>query len=269
MNDIVDPDEALRCELNKGNGPKYARFALAVISGTIPFAGGVFGGIGSAWSEGEQEKINRMFHAWIRMQADELREIGKTIEEVMARINLQDPEVQKRIEGPEYMSLLNKSFRDRSAAESEDRRVLIRNILASAASAKICSDDVVKLFIEWVDKYTDGHFAVLRAIYRAPGATRSDVWQEMGRGQVREDSAEADLFKLYFHDLTVGRVIRQHRQTDGAGNFLRKQSRSPRPQGRLMVSAFDDDKAYELTQLGQWFVSYAMNEMVPKIGATL
>lgn len=31
------------------------------------------------------------------------------------------------------------------------------------------------------------------------------------------------------------------------------------------ISAFDDDKEYELTNLGQQFVHYTLNEVVPKI----
>jgi hypothetical protein len=261
----LSPEEALSRELAKGNGPKYARFALACISGAIPLAGGVVGGVGGMWSEEEQAKINRMFQAWIRMQADEIKEIGKTLEEVMVRLDFKDQTVQNRVESAEYMSLVNKAFRDWSAAESESRRVLLRNILAGAAASRLCSDDVVRLFIEWIARYSDGHFAVLRAIYQTPGSTRGDVWEALGGGPVREDSADADLFKLYFHDLSVGRVIRQHRDTDGAGNFLRKRTRT-KSAGRTMASAFDDDKEYGLTQLGEWFVSYAMNELVPKIG---
>ena len=30
-----------------------------------------------------------------------------------------------------------------------------------------------------------------------------------------------------------------------------------------MKSAFDDEKQYELTELGRWFVHYTMNELVP------
>jgi len=32
-----------------------------------------------------------------------------------------------------------------------------------------------------------------------------------------------------------------------------------------MTSAFDDEKQYELTELGRWFVHYAMNKVVPKL----
>jgi len=33
-----------------------------------------------------------------------------------------------------------------------------------------------------------------------------------------------------------------------------------------MKSAFDDSEQYELTELGQQFVHYTMNEIVPRIG---
>jgi hypothetical protein len=36
-------------------------------------------------------------------------------------------------------------------------------------------------------------------------------------------------------------------------------------QSRKMVSAFDDNESYELTQLGQQFVHYAMTDIPPKI----
>jgi hypothetical protein len=35
-----------------------------------------------------------------------------------------------------------------------------------------------------------------------------------------------------------------------------------------MASAFDDEKEYELTELGKQFVHYTMTEFVPKIAAS-
>jgi hypothetical protein len=35
-----------------------------------------------------------------------------------------------------------------------------------------------------------------------------------------------------------------------------------------MASAFDDDKEYELTELGRQFVFYTMNELVLRLAAT-
>ena len=73
------------------------------------------------------------------------------------------------------------------------------------------SDDVVKLFMDWVKTYSGFHFQVVAKIYNNAGITRAGVWEALGREPVREDSADADLFRLLFHDLSTGRVIRQHR----------------------------------------------------------
>ena len=83
---------------------------------------------------------------------------------------------------------------------------------------------------------------------------------------MREDSADADLFKLLIQDLSMGHVIRQHRRTDGAGNFLKEgRHRSRSIASPVLTSAFEDGKPYELTALGQQFVHYAMTETTVKI----
>ncbi|MBI2899137.1 MAG: hypothetical protein HYY17_03070 [Planctomycetes bacterium] len=141
----------------------------------------------------------------------------------------------------------------------------MRNLLSNAAATRICSDDVVKLFVKWIGKYSEPHIAVIRAIYQNPESTRLDIWTQIHAEEVREDSAEADLFKLLIHDLSTGWIIRQHREVDAAGNFLKAR---PRPQtfpSRTIKSAFDDDKTYELTELGKQFVHYTMNETVPRL----
>jgi len=253
--------------LAHGNGPAAARFALACL-GVIPGIGGAIAGAAATWSEREQAEYNRIFQAWLKLQEDEIREIGITIFEVMARLDHDDEEVRKRIESPEYLQLVKKCFRDWSAAESEEKRRLIRNLLSNAAASKICSDDVVKMFIAWIDMYSEAHFAVIREIYKTPGVTRQEIWNMIHGQAVREDSAEADLFKLLIHDLSTGHVIRQHRRTDYYGNFLKNQptKRAGAP-SQTMASAFDDEKGYELTELGKQFVHYTMNEIIPRIAA--
>jgi len=48
-----------------GKTAKISRAALAVASGVIPLAGGVLSAIAGAWSEADQERVNRVFEAWI------------------------------------------------------------------------------------------------------------------------------------------------------------------------------------------------------------
>lgn len=116
-----------------------------------------------------------------------------------------------------------------------------------------------------IDMYSEAHFKVISTLYNNAGLTRADIWSRIHGQSVREDSAEADLFKLIVADLSVGHIIRQYREVDYYGNFT-KPSRRGRGSGSSgYVSAFDDDKQYELTKLGQQFVHYTMNEVVPKI----
>lgn len=85
---------------------------------------------------------------------------------------------------------------------------------------------------------------------------------------MREDSTDADLFRLLFRDLSTGGIIRQHRETDYAGNFIRKAPQRHSAQSGMpnaMKSAFDDEDGYELTQLGQQFVHYAMTDLPVKL----
>jgi hypothetical protein len=268
---IDDPAEQFRKQIDEvlagGNGSKAARFALACLSG-IPGVGGAIAGVATTWSEQEQAEYNRIFSAWLRLQEDEIREIGITIFEVIARVDQTDETIRRRIESPEYLALVKKCFRDWSAAESEEKRRLIRNLLCNAAGTRICSDDVVKMFINWIDVYSEAHFAVIREVYKHPdGVTRREIWTSIYGQTAREDSADADLFKLIIHDLSTGHVMRQHRHVDYYGNFIKDQpkKRQPGVASRIMASAFDDDKDYELTELGKQFVRYTMNELVPRL----
>jgi hypothetical protein len=126
---------------------------------------------------------------------------------------------------------------------------------------------VVRLFLQWIAQYDELHIRAIRVIYKAPGVTRADIWAELHGDNVRENSAEADLFKLIMRDLSTGSVIRQHRDTTHDGRFLAQpRSRTRQPRSPVLASTFDDDKPYELTELGSQFVHYALNEIVPRLG---
>lgn len=283
-----DFNKELEESFKSGKAPGIIRLTLAYLSGVAPVAGTVMGGevggaVGSyaggaisgataAWSERDQQRINDIMHGWLKLQEDEIKEIGKTIFEIMGRLDLQDEEVAKRLESPEYLRLLKKCFRDWSAAESEDKRVLIRNLLINAAGTQITTDDVVNQFINWIDVYSEAHFKVIRAVYNHAGITRFGLWQAThdSAPAPREDSPEADLFKLLIQDLSTGHIIRQHREVDYYGNFVRPSTsnRGRRSSGsNTYTSAFEDGKQYELTGIGEHFVHYTMSEAVQKIGA--
>lgn len=266
MSDEANENEEKKLP-NSGKIAKYSRGALQAIGGAVPFAGGIFSAIAGAWSEGEQEKVNRFFEHWVRMLQDELKEKEITIIEIMSRLDLQDEAISKRVESKEYQSLVKKTFREWAGAESEDKRTYIRNILSNAAASQVSSDDVVRLYIDWINQYSEMHFHVIGAIYNSDGITRRAIWRKIGKGPVREDSADADLYKLLIRDLSTGGIIRQHREVDRFGNFVQKANqRRPKGSGpKPPVSAFDENEGYDLTDLGRQFVHYAMTDLPPKI----
>jgi len=95
------------------------------------------------------------------MLQDEIKEKEETIIEIMARLDLQDEAIAKRVESKEYQSLVKKTFREWSGAESEEKRVYIRNILSNAAASQVSSDDVVRMYIDWINQYSEMHFQVI------------------------------------------------------------------------------------------------------------
>lgn len=242
---------------------KTARSALQVAS-SIPYVGGLFSAAAGAWSEHEQEKVNNFFKHWVKMLEDEIKEKEQTIIEILARLNLQDQRISERVGSKEFQSLMKKTFRDWAGVESEKKRVYIRNILSNAAASDSSSDDVIKLFIDWLKDYSEMHFEVIGAIYNSNGISRGAIWDKIGKGAVREDSADADLYKLLIRSLSTGGIIRQHRSTDYHGNFVKP---PPKRRGKTntIKSAFDLEELYELTSLGRQFVHYAMNELAPRI----
>lgn len=266
MNEDVDGEDVNDLP-ESSKATKVGRGVLQLVGGTIPFAGGLTSVVAGAWSEHEQDKVNRFFQHWIQMLQDELKEKEETIIEIMSRVDLQDEKVSQRVESPEYQSLLKKTFRDWAGAESDEKREYIRNILANAASCEVSSDDVVRMYIDWIRHYSVVHFDVIGAIYNSDGITRGEIWTKIGKGQVREDSADADLYKLLFRDLSTGSIIRQVKPRDHMGNVI-PQRREKRPKNsgpKPPVSAFDESEGYELTELGKQFIHYAMNDLPMRI----
>jgi hypothetical protein len=267
---MISKKDAIKKELEdslkKGYGPKVARFAISFLGGLVPIGGGAIGGIASAWSEKESDDFKKVLAAWLKLQEEEINEIGQTLYEIMIRLDLNDTKIDERIKSPEYLSLVKKCFKDWSATESEEKRVLIRNLLANSASSNLTTDDVLRLFIEWIEKYSESHFKIITEIYKNSnaGITRYQIWMNLHGKIVREDSPEADLFKLIIHDLSMGQVIRQFRPTDYYGKFLKQTMRHTNSSSTL-TSAFENTKPYVLTELGKQFVHYTMNEIVPKL----
>lgn len=59
-------DSEIEKALQSGQGPSVIRFIMSCMSG-LPIVGGPVGAVASAWSEAEQDNLNRLFHTWMKM----------------------------------------------------------------------------------------------------------------------------------------------------------------------------------------------------------
>jgi hypothetical protein len=242
------------------------KFGLAAI-GAIPWIGG-FVAAYIEWSKGE--KVDHLQAQWLRQHQQKMDRLNDAIGNIAERLTNFGDEINQRLESPEYLALVDKGFRAWDSASTGEKRDYIRRLLANAAAISLCSDDLVRLFLAWIETYDETHFKVIRAIYNRNGITRRGIWLSMHPTVPRDDSSEADLFKLLIHDLTLGYVVRQQRATTTDGQFLKKRAGGGgrRVSPSTMKSPFDDYEPYELTELGQQFVHYVMDELAPQIGRT-
>lgn len=266
LDDLEARRTALAEKLEGRKSGKYARIMLAALSG-IPWVGSLLGAAGTISSELENEQLSELQKLWLKEHEAKLKRLGLTLGSIVNRLESFGEELQERIQSEEYLALVRRAFRSWDQADTEEKREFIRRLLENAGGTKLCPDDLVRLFISWIDTYHESHFRVIRVLHQKPGATRAEIWQEIHGTRVREVSAEADLFKLLIRDLSTGSVIRQHRDTTPHGEYMRKgRAATSGRSSQTMKSAFDDVEPYELTELGKQFVHYTMNELVTQLG---
>jgi hypothetical protein len=240
------------------------RFVLAAL-GSIPWVGGFVSAMANAHADEGSVRSNVLQTKWLEEHSAKLKELQAALAQIMSRFEAFGDEVNARIESEEYLGLVRKAFRTWDQADTDEKKLFLQNLISNAAGTRVCSDDVIRLFLDWLGLYHEVHLAIVRAIYTNPGSTRYEIWEAMYGTVVREDSAEADLYRLLIRDLSTGGVIRQARETDDYGRFLK------RPRGRAtrgastMESAFEDSKPYVLTELGSQFVHYAMTETTRRL----
>ena len=242
------------------------KFVLAAL-GSIPWVGGFISAAASIKVDQRNSDKDNLQTRWLEEHAKKMGNLAGALTDVVGRLDNLGDAIEERIQSEEYLGLVRSAFRTWDRAETEDKRKYIANLVANAAGTRLCPDDVIRLFIDWLNVYHEIHFAVMREIYRNPGATRFEIWEEMYGAPTRDDSAQADLYRLLIRDLSTGGVIRQERETTIDGRFLRRKPvKNRKVSGGTIESAFEDSKPYVLTELGKQFVHYTMNEVVQRIG---
>jgi hypothetical protein len=228
----------------------------------------VFSVLGSISNEKEQKETNTLLYYWAKEHEDKLRELGITLKGIFERFETFGDRIKERIESKEYLILVRKTFKIWDESETVEKKEMLRKLITNAGGADFSQDDLIRMFLGWIEKYHEFYFLIIGQIHREPGITRREMWVNI-RGEIpRDDSADADLFKLLIDDLSQGRVIRQAREVDYQGRFMTR--RAPRrlaQRNETMQTPFEDTKEYVLTELGSQFVRYVMNELTLQIEA--
>lgn len=249
--DHVSPEEqAVLARVSGGEWAKYARVAMAALS-SLPWVGSLIGAAATFSGESSQQGTGRAMYAWLKVHEQKLGDASELLQDMFARFESFGERIEERVNSEEYMSLVRKTFAQWDHAETTEKKHMLRRLITNAGGIDIAQDDLVRMFLDWIDTYHEFHFAVIGEIYRKPGITRREIWINL-RGEVpRDDSDEADLFRLLMHDLSTGRVIRQERRVDSQGHFLKQPSgRGSGTASSTYESAFESTKRYELTALG-------------------
>ena len=261
-------EDALMQQLSGGKYKKYTRFIMAAL-GCLPWVGSVISAAADVKAGHDQDKQNELQRLWLEEHKEKIQELGATLHEIITRLDGFGDEIQQRIQSNEYLALVRRTFSSWDRADTIEKRQMLRRLITNAGAINLCPDDLIRLFANWIDQYHEAHFLVIKHIYKNPDCTRGEIWDAMHPSRPREDSAEADLFRYLIRDLSTGGVIRQSRETNQSGEFLKKRTgrvRGSTPSG-VMESAFEDTKSYELTELGSQFVHYVTEDVAVQIGA--
>ncbi len=272
--EIFKQDIILGIEGDKKN--MYYRAVLAAALGSIPWIGGIYSSLISLQAESEQNKTNDLHKIWLLEHQEKIIILGDTLKKVISRLDefSKAGEVEelilKRIQSKEYLNLVRETFKSWDEASTTEKREMFRRLITNAATIELCTDDMVRIFIKWIAQYHEYHILIMTEIYKNPGITLGAIWDNVfgkdGQERPRENSAEADLYRSFIHDLQLGGVIRQKREVNYKGQFLKKSRRS-KSQSDVLKSSFDDEDEQELSELGGQFIHYVLEDVVSQISS--
>lgn len=234
--------------------------------GNIPAIGIGFSIMAAYKNDEGQLKANKVFKLCHDVYRKKFETLEETLSYIHARLDSINTVIEERLTTESFEGILSQSFKAWDKAETQEKRRIVANLIVNSAATRATSDDVIRLFIGWIDLYHESHFALMRYVFHNSGCTRYEIYTSVFGELPREDSAESDMFKLLIRDLSTNNVIRQEREITNDGHFVKHRQQRRNPNKTTLESAFDDTKRYTLTELGKQFIHYAMNESVTNIG---
>ena len=109
--------------------------------------GGVIAAAASLSAESDQQKISDLQKLWLEEHKAKILELGTTLNDIFDRLDSLGPEIQQRIESPAYLALVRKSFRSWDEADTQDKKQILKKLIANAGGKNLRPDDLIRLFI--------------------------------------------------------------------------------------------------------------------------
>jgi hypothetical protein len=117
--------------------------------GSIPWLGGFLSAAASYKAEEASIRQDSLQTQSLEEHHEKLIKLGATLEEVQRRFDSLGESIDERLQSNEYLGLVRKAFRAWDEADTEEKRHYTANLIVNAAGTQICSDDVVRLFLDW------------------------------------------------------------------------------------------------------------------------
>jgi hypothetical protein len=236
---------------------------IAALDG-IPWVGAIPAAIKAVRDEELQGVQRRIIAQWLTLHEDRLGLLARDLDWVVDRIEELGEQALRRAETPEFLQLVRKAFAGWDQADTDEKRSYYRRLLANHAAAPLTSDEVARLFIEWIGRYHEVHFRIISHVFNHRGCTKRSLGISLFGGRLPADaSSAAGLFRELWRELNMGGIVRQARDIDH-GSFLKKGRKPTRgTSGSPYVdTSFDDEDEQELSELGSEFVSYVLTDRI-------
>jgi len=154
----------IRSELvkSKPSGSRLVieKFLLAAL-GSIPWIGGFLSSAATLKTEEGARYVSNLHTRWLEEHAKKLSDFHATLGTILGRFENLGSTIDERIQSEEYLRLVRRAFRVWDDASTEEKRRYVANVVTNAAGTRLCSDDVIRLFLDWLDLYHESHFAVI------------------------------------------------------------------------------------------------------------
>jgi hypothetical protein len=245
----------------------WARAIAVAIASAIPGVASIAAAQQSLRDDRLAAEVREILEDWLESLEHRVVLLRRDTNWLIGRIEELGDEAIVSAQRPEFLTLVRKAFMAWDRADSDSKRHYLVQLLVNHAGAPLTDDDVVRLFVDWIDRFDESHFRILRSVYRHRPANKLIAGRELFGAQLPVDaSAKAGLFRELWRELNMGSLVRDARAIEG-GRFRRKEtSRTPRgARSPYLDPTFDEDEV-ELTELGSEFVQYVLGDQIRRLG---